>query len=91
MADPHRNQLEFLSAFTATLEITVLQGMRLLRDSGHLSWETAGSKVQISLLPGGKISTQNDFYERMRQAEHETRAFRDFMIKVKPEVLKKLL
>ena len=83
--------LEFLSAFTAALEITVLQGMRLLRQSGHLSWETSGSQVQISLLPGGKISTQCDFYERMRQAEHETRAFRDFMIKVEPEVLKKLL
>lgn len=83
--------LEFLSAFTAALEITVLQGMRLLRQSGHLSWETSGGQVQLSLLAGGKISTQSTFYERMRQAELETRAFRDFMIKVEPEVLKKLL
>lgn len=82
--------LEFLSAFTAALEITVLQGMRLLRQSGHLSWETSGSQVQISLFAGGKISAQSDFYKRMQQAEHETRAFRDFMIKVEPEVLKKL-
>lgn len=83
--------LEFLSALTAAQEITVLQGMRLLRDSGHLSWETSGSQIQISLLAGGKISPKSDFYEPMRQTELETRAFRDFMIKVEPEVLKKLL
>jgi single-stranded-DNA-specific exonuclease len=83
--------LEFLSAYTAALEITALQGMRLLRQSGHLLWDASGSQIQISLLKGEKISTQSIFYERMKQAEQESRAFREFMVKVEPGVLKKML
>jgi hypothetical protein len=65
--------------------------MRLLRQSGHLLWEASGSQIQVSLLQGEKISTQSIFYERMKQAEQESRAFREFMVKVEPGVLKKML
>jgi hypothetical protein len=83
--------LEFLSVYTAALEITVLQGMRMLRQSGYLLWETSGSQIQVSLLEGDRMPTQSIFYERMKQAEQESLAFREFMEKVEPDILKQML
>ena len=75
----NRTTLEYLAAKTGELEITVILGLRVLRESGFLEWESSGSQIQFSLLNGRRIDTSTEDYKRMVQAEAETGAFKDFM------------
>lgn len=83
--------LEHLASATGELEITVMMGMRTLREAGYLNWEPTGSYIQLSLLDGEKISTRSRNYQRMREAEQETLAFREFAASAEPELIKKML
>lgn len=83
--------LEYLASATGELEITVFLGMRVLRESGYLSWETTGMNIHISLQDGKRISTTSNSYKRMEKAEKETQAFRQHMVCAEPITIKRML
>ncbi len=86
----HGATLEHLAAGTGELEITVILGLRVLRESGYLEWESSGSQIQFSLLNGRRIDTTTENYQRMVQAEAEAAAFKDFMSAAGIEAISKL-
>jgi single-stranded-DNA-specific exonuclease len=85
-----RTTLEYLAAATGELEISVVLGLRALRESGYLDWESSGSQIQFSLLQGRRIDSTAENYRRMVQAETETRAFKEFMCTAKIEAISSL-
>jgi single-stranded-DNA-specific exonuclease len=87
----NRTTLEHLVWSTGELEITVILGLRVLRESGYLEWESSGSQIQFSLLNGRRIDSTTENYRGMVKSEAETRAFKDFMSTAKIEAIAKLL
>ncbi|MGE5398543.1 MAG: single-stranded-DNA-specific exonuclease RecJ [Chitinophagales bacterium] len=83
--------IEDLAAATGELEITVWLGLRLLRESGLLSFEADGTKLQITLLGDGKINTRSRTYRNLRTVERETRAFRYFMANARLDQIERIL
>jgi hypothetical protein len=83
--------LEHLASGAGELEITVILGLRVLRESGYLEWESSGSQIRFSLLNGRRIDSTTEDYARMTQAEAETRAFKDFMSTAGVEAIARLL
>ncbi|MGD0622875.1 MAG: single-stranded-DNA-specific exonuclease RecJ [Thermacetogeniaceae bacterium] len=86
----NRTTLEHLASSTGELEIAVILGLRVLRESGYLEWESSGSQIQFSLLNGQQIDPTTENYGRMVKAEAETRAFKDFMSTAKIEAISAL-
>jgi predicted transcriptional regulator len=86
----NRITLEHLASSTGEQEITVILGLRVLRESGYLEWESSGSQIQFSLLNGRRIDSTTENYGRMVQAEAETRAFKDFMSTARIEAISNL-
>jgi single-stranded-DNA-specific exonuclease len=86
----NRTTLEHLASSTGELEITVILGLRVLRESGYLEWESSGSQIQFSLLNGRRIDSTTEDYGRMVKAEAETRAFKDFMSTARIEAISNL-
>jgi single-stranded-DNA-specific exonuclease len=83
--------LEHLASSAGEQEITVILGLRVLRESGYLEWESSDSQIQFSFLNGRRIDSTTENYGRMIKAEAETRAFKDFMSTAKIEAIFNLL
>jgi single-stranded-DNA-specific exonuclease len=90
-ANGNRTTLEHLASSAGELEITVILGLRVLRESGYLAWESSDSQIQFSLLNGRRIDSTTENYGKMLRAEAETRAFHDFMSTAGVEAIAKLL
>ena len=88
--DNNHTTLEYLASSTGEQEIAVILGLRVLRESGYLEWESCGSQIQFSLLNGQRIDSTTENYGRMVRAEAETRAFKDFLSTARIEAISSL-